>query len=184
MFITCFTETVAVQYSIFAYGGKNDFVYNMYLMFTIPIMLYLFYKMLGLQGIAIKIYAGICLLCFAFVGIDFLYIEKPFNFNIYTLILIQVIYIVLSCLVLLELGKDDKHINLFEHPFFWINAGNLLFSLGALVMLGLLQFVRDNNIKAFNEGIQEVVMRALNIILYCAYSVGFILCQRQMNKLL
>ena len=91
----------------------------------------------------------------------------------------------LSCLVLVKVAIDDNKLqSLYKEPFFWMNAGNLLFSLGTLVVLGLQQYIADNNIKFSGQALYNAVMSILNVFLYVALSYGFILCQKQTNKLL
>jgi hypothetical protein len=91
--------------------------------------------------------------------------------------------IVFSCLILFSLATADNfNLPFFRHPYFWINAGNLLFSLVTLVLLGLQQVIIANKIELQHKSLYYAILPIVNIILYIGLIYAFILCRPVKNK--
>jgi ABC-type dipeptide/oligopeptide/nickel transport system permease component len=73
---------------------------------------------------------------------------------------------------------SENYFELSKHPYFWTAAGLLIFSLGTLVVLGMNQFIRINNLTIVNKALYRTIMPVLNVILYSSYSYAFYLCAR------
>lgn len=179
LLLDCAADLLGDNYKTFGWK-QNYFLYNYYLLLSTPLLFYLFYKMLGLQAKSKAAFFIITILCLSLILLNYFFIQGTFQFNTYSLLLIMILNIILSCLVLVKLAVDDNKLqSLYKEPFFWINAGTLLFSLGTLVSLGLQQYIAANNITWKGEKLYNVIMPVLNAFLYVALSYGFILCRIQ-----
>ncbi|QEC41493.1 hypothetical protein [Pseudobacter ginsenosidimutans] len=167
-----------------AFGWDNNyFIYNIYLILSTPFWLYLFRQMLGLSGMAIVIFRWIAILCMSFMFVNYFYGEGVKEFNSWSLLLLMILTIVFSCLILFRLSVTDIiTISLYRHPFFWINAGNLLFALVTLVLLGLQPYIRENDIQLLHKSLYYAIIPTANIILYTSYCYGFYLCRAPLNR--
>jgi hypothetical protein len=177
IFIACIVEIAGFELK--QHKEVNYLIYNFYLVFSTPVQLLLFYKMLQLNQLQQKIFIGTGFLLMLFVLIDFYFLQGVNAFNTYSLVLIMFLNIIFSVLVLFKsFLVDEITTNFFRHPYLWINAGILIFSLGTLVMLGLQQYIEINKIVINNKNAYRQVMPVLNVILYSAYSYAFLLCRQ------
>jgi hypothetical protein len=88
--------------------------------------------------------------------------------------------IALSFMVLIKISFQElREIKMGWEPYFWINAAILLFSLIALVILGLQQYIINNRILITNEALYSAILTMINCVLYMGYSYAFILCRIQ-----
>lgn len=174
---------IAAAYYYFFHQKNNYFIYNIYLVLGTPIQLYLYNQMLHLMDQALKVFWIISVLCMLLVLLNYLFVQKSGAFNTYSLILIMILNIIFSCLVLFRLSLQDlRELNLFQEPYFWINAVSLLFSMTTLVLLGLQEYIRANHIELANKSLYAAILPAANIVLYIGYSYAFLLCQTQKNR--
>ncbi len=71
-----------------------------------------------------------------------------------------------------QLLHSEEDFNLIRYPAFWINAGNLLFFAGCVVVMGLYFSLhqRDKNLA------EQLLMinHYLNLVLYCMYIIAFL----------
>ncbi len=146
-------------------------------------MLLLFYRMLVMNRRMRQLFQVIGVLLMAFLLINISLLQGLWVFNNYSLIAVEIIKIMLSCIVLFQLvfhGESSR--SLFREPYFWINAGTLFYSLGTLVLFGMQQYILKNNIKIENKTLYHALTPILNIILYTAWGYGFILCQTKKKR--
>lgn len=163
---------------------KNHFVYNVYLILSPPIYLYLYSRMLNLKKEVLNIFWIISSLCVLLILLNYFFIQGFQKFNMYSLILIMMLNIILSCFVLFKLSlQNSGEIMLLHEPYFWINAANLLFSLITLVTLGLQDYILSNNIQLNKKSLYYEIMPVANVALYAGYSYSFLLCQKQKHRL-
>lgn len=173
------TELIGNNFQLFNLQNSY-FIYNIYLIISTPLQLYLFKKMLDLNGPPLNIFKILFLIIMVFVLSNFVFLEGFWLFNSYTLILVEVINIVFACLVLFKISMEERRTpTLFRHPFFWINAAILLFSIMALVLLGLQRYLIINHIIIGNKTLYYAILPTANIALYLGYSYGFILCRQK-----
>lgn len=162
---------------------NNYFVYNVFLILSTPIYLYLYRCMLNLTAIALKIYYFISGLTLLIILTNYLFIQGLFTFNSFSFLLISVLNIIFSCLILFKLSSDDSNnVSLFYQPYFWINSSNLLFNMITLVLLGLQQYILVNHIELENKRLYYVILPIANVALYLSYSYAFALCNIQNKK--
>lgn len=181
--INC-TEILGVNFRYLNWRN-NYFLYNIsYLHLNTLLMLGLFYWMLVMDKRMRQIFGVITVLLMLFMLLNISFLQGFWAFNTHSLIAVEIIKIILSCIVLFQLvflGETNR--NLLREPYFWINAGTLFYSLGTLVLFGLQQYILKNNIKIENKTLYHALTPTLNIILYTAWGYGFILCQKTRKPL-
>lgn len=162
----------------------NAFLYNFYLILSFPITVYIFHNILGYNGWMKHAYFGLNAVALIFFIINLLFFEGFKTFNQNTLILTEFLATLLSVLVLIKLFReDDFQVLAYNHPYFWISAGTLIFSLSMLVILGLYHYVIIHKIQIAGVNIYQVLTPIMNIILYGSYSYAFFLCGKLTRKL-
>ena len=173
----CAIETSSIIVLTIGYQS-NHFLYNLYILISSPLYFYMFLFFLNLKGIYRKIYIYITVIITIGFLSNFFFFEGVFKFNTLSIILTSFFTVLLSILLLFKLAVTENYINLSKHPYFWIAAGLLIFSLGTLVVLGLNQFIRINKLTIVNKALYVQIMPVLNAILYSSYSYAFYLCAR------
>ncbi|GAA0556824.1 hypothetical protein [Chitinophaga japonensis] len=157
---------------------SNHAIYNLNLLLETPMRLYLMGAMLQLRNNERPTFTVIAFLCMLVILLNYLFLQGPAVFNTFSLILIQIVTIVLSCFTLLRLAlREEAGASLWKDPYFWINAGLLLFALITLVILGLQQYLQDHRVMLWKKSLYKAIMPVPNIMLYLAYSYAFILCK-------
>lgn len=175
-------EVIGINFRLFRWPN-NYFIYNIYLLLSTPLWLYLFRQMLELTGVARAIFRWIAVLSMSFMCINYLFGEGVRNFNSWSLLLLMILTIVFSCLILFRLSVTDSIVStMYQHPYFWISAGNLLFSLVTLVLLGLQPYIRKHGIQIHSKSLYYAIIPTANIILYTSYCFGFYLCRNPLIK--
>lgn len=176
-------EFIGRNFRLFGWPN-NYFIYNLYLIISTPLTLYLYSRMLSLKKVGLSVFVVIALLCMLLILINYFFIQGGDVFNSDSLILIMILSIIFSCLVLFRLSMHDlQQTQLSREPYFWINAVNLLFSMVTLVLLGLQQYIRSHHIEIENKSLYRAIMPAANMILYAVYSYAFLLCRIQKTRL-
>lgn len=138
--------------------------------------------MLDLKGVSRIIYSTISFLVILFTVLNFMLLQGSTIFNTYSLIISMLVFSLLSVMVLIKLfNNDESDIELHKHPYFWISAATLLFSAGALILLGLQQFIEAEKIQIGKMNLYRVIMPVLIVVMYSSYIYAFILC-RKLNK--
>jgi hypothetical protein len=173
------TELAGANFRAFGMES-NYFIYNLYLLVSTPFFFYLSGKMLFLMNREAVVYYIVCALSLILILINFVFIQGMFQFDSYSLGLIEIMLIVFSGLSLVRLTVlDQKELNFMREPYFWINSLNLLFGLITLVLLGLQSYIRVNRIEIANKSLYYAILPAVNAIVYAGYSYAFILCRTQ-----
>jgi magnesium-transporting ATPase (P-type) len=173
-------EIVGTNYKMLGWVPwlSNHAIYNLNLLLETPMRLFLMGEMLQLRNNERPTFTGIAFLCMLVILLNYLFLQGSAVFNTFSLILIQIVTIVLSCFTLLRLAmREEVGLSLWKDPYFWINAGFLLFALITLVILGLQQFLQDHRVMLWGKSLYKSIMPVPNIILYLAYSYAFILCR-------
>lgn len=183
LLITCCIELLASNNELFGWKS-NYFLYNWYLLLSPPFYLYLFYKMLDLEGTAGIIFAVIALLAALLVFLNYFFLQGNRVFNNYSFLFIEIINIVFCCIILFKMALIDEPgpEPLFRLPYFWISLSLLLFSLGAVVVLGMQEYIAKNKIEIEGKPLYRFIMPALNMVLYLGYSYAFLLCRKKNNN--
>jgi len=180
IYIACVVEIAGFKFK--QHHEINYLVYNIYLLFSTPLQLFLFYKMLMPVKLQEKIFILISAGALLFIVINFFAFQGINIFNTYSLTLGMLLNIVFSVLILVKRFLFEENItNFFNHPYLWINAAILIFSLGTLVVLGLQHYIEANKIQINNKNAYRQIMPILNVILYLAYSYAFLLCRQTLS---
>ena len=99
--------------------------------------------------------------------------------------MIEFIKGLLSLMTITKLLREDNYeISISSNPYFWISGGTLIFSIGAIVLIGPQQFILINKIQIGGVSVYRVVLPLLVLILYSSYCYAFYLCKKLTNKLL
>lgn len=180
--ITCIVEFIGSNSLYF--GWKNNYLwYDWYLIITLPINFYIFYKMLEYVSWIRVIFFSLGFLLLIFMLLNLFFIQGTDQFNTYSLILIEFVSTLLSLLVLIKLFKeDDFSIMLYHHPYFWISGATLIFSVSALVILGLQQYIEAQHLQYDGKNIYRILTPIMNVVLYVSYSYAFFLCNKLTSK--
>jgi hypothetical protein len=182
LLLTNVVEILGANYKQLGWS-RSDAVYNWYILLSTPINLYLYGVMLKLRRNEKPVYIIISILSLAFIIINFAFLQGARQFNNISVVLIEILNIVFSCFVLLRLALyGDVKLGILKAPYSWISAANLLFGLITLVLLGLQQYIRSNNIVIGNTSLYRAILPVVNIILYSCYTVAFILCRIRINR--
>lgn len=156
----------------------NYSIYNFNLLLETPLRLVLMGKMLQLKSNERHTFTGIIFFCMLAILLNYLFLQGPVIFNTLSLMLIQTVTIVLASFTLLRLAlREDVSTQLWNDPYFWINAGYLLFSLVTLLLLGLQPYLIAQKVTLWGTSLYKAIMPLPNIILYSCYAYSFILCQ-------
>lgn len=180
LILVCVIETASAISKHLGYTS-NHYLYNFYILTNIPLYFYLFYNFLNIKPKFRKIYFYTGLSISLLLVFNFFFYEGIFTFNTLSIIFMQFCTILLSVFLLFRLAISEKFFILSKHPYFWIAAGLLIFSLGTLVVLGMSQYIRIHNLTIVNKTLYRTIMPVLNVILYSSYSYAFYLCA-QMKK--
>lgn len=180
LIITNIVEMVGVSY---AEDEANYNVYNLYMLLSTPLYIYLYGKMMKLRRNERYPFIGIGLLVMIFLLLNFFFWQGVKPFNTYSLILTEVVNIGFSCLILIRLAASD-HVqsSLIQEPYFWINSAILLFALTMLVLLGLQQYILAHNILLGNKSLYYAIVPTVNIVLYSFFGIAFLLCQKHLLR--
>jgi len=183
LIIVCATETCAANLQWF--GIKSNYtIYNYYVLVSSPISLWIFLCMLDFKGSTKKIYLVISGLIMFFMVLNFFFFQGYIKFDNYSFVMIEFVKGLLSLMAITKLLREDNYeISISSNPYFWISGGSLIFSIGAIVLIGPQQFILINKIQIEGVSIYRVVLPLLVVILYSSYCYAFYLCRKLTRKL-
>lgn len=180
LILVCFIETASIIVKSLGHLNNHN-LYNIFIFSSTPLYFYLFYQFLNIKEKFRKVYIYTSVIISLSLLYNFFFFEGIFKFNTLSIILMSFFTILLSILLLFRLAESENYFNLSKHPYFWIAAGLLIFSLGTLVVLGMNQYIRINKVTIVNKALYRTIMPVLNVILYSSYTYAFYLCA-QMKK--
>lgn len=178
LFIMVLTEFTA-RYLRKVLHEPNTWLYNI----TIPLE-YIFYGFIigsfCLTPILKKTIFRITGLLAAWWLINLFFLQGFTNLNTITLKAGSTCMIIISCLGLVDLFKDDEHVTLLANPLFWICVGVLFFNAGEFTYLfffdTFLQKGWDKTAKLFGS-----INNKMIFILYSCISIA-IVCRKIPTK--
>lgn len=163
---------------------KNYIIYNFWILLTMPIYFWIFLNILDFRQYVRTIYVTVAILVMLFVTMNFFFLQGPFEFNVYSVIMAEFIKGVLSLMVITKLFREDNYeISISNNPYFWIAGATLIFSVSAIVLFGLQKFIVINKIQINGKSIYRVIIPLVNVILYSSYCYAFYLCRKLTRKL-
>lgn len=183
LLVTCIIELMGSNMKFFGWTS-NYFIYNMYLLLTPPLYLLLFHSMLRMNQKVKPIFTIIAALCILVILLNYFFVQGTDKFNSFSFLFIEIMNIVFCCLVLFRMAlvATPAKENIYTHPYFWISLSLLLFSLGAVMVLGMQEYIARNNIQLDGKNIYRTIMPLLNILLYLGYAYAFYLCRKKKNS--
>jgi hypothetical protein len=183
LIIVCIAEICAANKEWFGLT-KNYIIYDYYTIFSTPVYFYIFMRMMDFKGFIKTIYLVITSLVMFFVILNFLFLQGQEVFNTYSLIMTEFIKGILSLMVITMLFREDNYeIGIINNPYFWIVGSVLIFSVSAIVLFGLQQFILLNKIQIGGKSIYRIITPILDVILYSSYCYAFYLCWKLNRKL-
>lgn len=169
--ITAIKEILCVPLAV--EGKMNLHIYNIFLAFnSIPLFLVYYYSFIsknfkGISIIFITIASG-------FSVFNIIYLQGLYNFNTYSILLLNFFFSLLTLLYFYELLKGANEINLVKKPMFWISVALLIYSTGTFIIFSLYE-IHDGFEKTISEGVWSI-NSFLYIFLNSLLSIAF-LCQ-------
>lgn len=155
----------------------NHFVLNYYPLLSIPLVFLAHYRHLNLSQRHRIVYIIIALMATAAGLLNFFFWEGMTGLTIFSQISYYFFSILLSCTLLFKMAMREDYFIFTSEPVFWTCAGLLIFSLGALVVMGMSQFIRMNDLTLHNKKLYNLIMPILNVILYGSFTYAFIQCR-------
>lgn len=182
LLLVCIVETSAKN--VHWFNLKSNYViYNIYVVLSIPLYLTIFFQLLEWKAVKKIIYFLFSTLLTAFGFLDVLIISKG-EMGIYSVMILFICQVLLSCLVLSRLAmSENREVHMLKEPHFWFAAGVIIFALGTGLLIGLLPYIRNNNLHIFGEPLYRIMIPALNVVLYSCYTYAFYLCMKHKPKL-
>ncbi|MBW4890393.1 hypothetical protein KXQ82_11720 [Mucilaginibacter sp. HMF5004] len=183
LIIVCATEIIGANVQWFNVK-KNYLIYNVYLLLSMPVYFWIFMNMLDFKGYIKTIYLIVVTLVMCFLAINFLFLQGPKEFNVYSLIMVEFIKGILALMIITKLFREDNYeIGISKNPYFWIGGATLIFSVCAIVLFGLQRFIVLNKIQIEGKSIYRVIVPLINVILYSSYCYAFYLCKKLTSNL-
>ncbi len=175
------TLAVEIFSSMYSYSFKksNHFIVNLYLPVIFSFYFLLFFKAFKTKNFK-RIIGAAFLLYLLFFLYDILFFEGFYYFNIYSFCFGSILIVLCCLLYFMWLFASDDLINYFALPMFWISTGLLFFYVGNLVQVSLMKYIISNHLDPDGR-IYQFIMVTLNLLLYGAFTVGF-LCNRPWKK--
>ncbi len=155
----------------------NHFVLNYYPLLSIPLVFLAHYSHLNLSPRHRTIYISIAIATTVAGLLNFLFWEGMTRMTVLSQIFYYFFSILLSCMLLFKMAMREDYFIFTDEPVFWTSAGLLIFSLGALVVMGMSQFIRMNDLTLHNKKLYNLIMPILNVILYGSFTYSFFLCR-------
>lgn len=178
----CITELLGTNATLLGLKS-NHIINNCYLIVITPLYLWLFLDILELKKTIRGVYIGLSALIVLFILWNFLFFQGVFTFNTYSLIAFEFVSCLIALMLIVKIFSEDNfEIDIVEHPYFWISGGLLIFSVMAIVLLGLHQYILKNNLNVGGVKIYNFIMPIACIILYSSYSYAFYLCKRLTSR--
>ncbi len=156
---------------------SNYFLGNIYVLVSTVLYLIIFYRILNFNyktGWVYKMVSFLIMIPFLY---NYFFFQGPLQLNTLSISFQQLITILLSCTLLFRFSTNENYFIIWNEPYFWIAAGLLIFSLGALVVMGMNQYILINNLTIKNKTLYHIIMPILNVILYSSYAYAFYLCK-------
>ncbi len=164
-----------VLYRLTPFAQSNLWFYNLLFFCCCVFYLYFFYKVLqsGRMKKTIRILTFIYIL---FAVINFFFIQGTLELNTYTELLTSFLVVFLSIAYYYQLLFAKEVIVLKNDAMFWISTGLLIYHLGSVMGLFLINVM--NLIS--NEKAQSIhfIIRIAALIMYLTFSIAF-LCQKK-----
>jgi hypothetical protein len=168
------TEVIGRYFAITYH--TNLFIYNIYTIFEFSFITYGLYTF-------IKQYANIkywLLATYAAIMLIYIVYTITFGINVYnvlTVSVMSVIFVIYGLLYFLLLLKDENFIDLKFHPAFWWVGGTLIFYFGSTLANFFDDIIQQKFLGKYNTRL--IIYTTLNLFLYGFWAYSFICRARQ-----
>lgn len=170
-------ETIATWWVFDWHYPDNYFLMNLYSVVALTLIFAGFYKHLELSARSKIWYITIAVIIVILLITDYVLTVGAARNSIFGNIGFNFCTIILCCTWLFKMAIKEEVFNFFDEPLFWVASGLLIFCLGALVVMGMSQFIRINHITIQNKPLYRVIMPMLNVVLYSSFTYAFLLCR-------
>jgi hypothetical protein len=163
---------------------KNYIVFNIGMLLTMPIHFWIFMNILDFRQYVKTIYSGVAVLVMLFLVMNFFFLQGPFEYDVYSLVMTEFIKGALCLMAITKLFREDNYeIGISANPYFWIAGATLIFCISSIVLFGLQKFIVINKIQINGKSIYRVIIPVLIVVLYSSYCYAFYLCRKVTRKL-
>ncbi len=177
LLLTVFVEFVGHLSVIYTVQNKNYWIYNVFNVIEFTFYGYLFKQYFRLPFLR-KIANFFIPLTILFSIVNFSFLQGTDHFHTYTLLFGSFFVVLFCCCYFYEWVLPEQiNQNLLKEPFFWVCVGLLLFYLGSVIINALYEYLRSSDMIEEGKHIYRLINRSLNVVLYCSFSISFILCR-------
>jgi len=158
------------------FARSNQWFYNIFHFLSYLFYLWFFLRVLPLPGIkkAVRILSFIYLLV---ALINFTFIQGPLQLNTFTDLLACFIMVFLSIAYYYQLLYAKEIVPLQRDPIFWISTGLLIYHLGSMMGLFLINVMNViSNEKARNI---HFIIQFSAVLMYINYSIAFVCMKKK-----
>lgn len=182
LLLTVFVEFVGYLSIIYNLGNKNYWIYNIF-----NIIEFIFYAFLFYQNLKIPILKRIVVYFIPMIVLfslyNYIFLQGLDRFHTYTLLFGSFFMVFFCCCYFYEWVLPEQITqNLLKQPFFWICVGLLLFYLGSVIINALFEYLRSSDMLQEGKRIYKLINQSLNLVLYTAFSISFILCRNNRKE--
>lgn len=153
---------------------NNYWVYNSYIITSFLFYFGWYYTILRRQNFkkTVLVFAGV----FIAVAIISLFLESWKEYHAFTFVVGAVFLLVLTLFHFHQLLNSDEVLIVKHKLSFWISTGLLLFYMGMIPLIFLIEYASIENINII------IILISLNLILYSLYIIGFSWTKKEYNR--
>lgn len=170
MLVVCMIESAGWSVAVF-FHQNNHWIYNIELPIEVLFMIWLFRKIFQPY---VETTLWVILSTVAFVilyGRDGL--EHGFReYADFTDTIMAIVFVLASCMYYYLLLKDERHVELYQHPPFWLVTGMFLFYFGSTAVNVFFDELMEVNIMK-GISLRYIIFTVLNAILYGCWIFAF-----------
>jgi hypothetical protein len=176
-----FGESFAIAWPRWIYmhtqmTSYNAWFYNFFHFFCYLFYLYFFYSVLSFPGIK-RVIKALALLYVFFVAINLAVGQGVLKINSYTELLNTFMMVFLSITYYFQVLKTKEIIVIKHDIVFWISTGVLIYHLGSMLLLFLIEVV--NTSLAANAWRLFIIVELSSMIMYLCFTIGFLWAKKK-----
>lgn len=181
LIISFLTEVFAISWKWYLHGqySKNNFwIYNSYITIRFALLLVIFYQIIQAPEIKKVIrYAGPTLVLFSLL--NYLFLQGPFQYNTYSVVLTQYPIVLLCLAYLKQLSEEDIMVHLHKEPMVWMAFGTFIYNAVSLPFLTNLNLL---NMLPFGIAMSSLPINMTLNLLMCVFYLISLLCRPQSTQ--
>jgi len=164
----------AKLYHLTSLGRNNQWFYNIFHLFGYTFLMYFFYNILDQKRIK-KVISRLVIAFLVFAMSNLLFFQGLMQLNTYTEVLACFIMVFMSIAYYYQLLDAPQLTQLSRDPFFWISTGVLIYHLGSVMgifLINVMNIISSEKAK----GIHTIIMFS-SVAMYLNFSIAY-LCRR------